>query len=578
MNTFRSVLNRLPQRLAFLAGVMVIPLFWCISQSTWALRNDIRNAGGSIGVSPTGPQWIREIFIEEVAAIFDTPRELFLRGEIPEELLPQAAELDTLVWLVLDRSQVTDAHVAHFAGHPNLMGVRLHETDITDATLETLATLPSLTFVVLTHTQVTPEGVEAFRRAKPNVEIEIDAATEVGLHRYLRSQQVQFEDISRRSPARLCDPGTLTVRKSMEKDLVDSARKLIISSLRLQNLTTTAELKRLIEDQPIESVTLERVELTADGAAAIAATPVQYLSMHQVRFHPGAAQKLSTLSVDHFSIEDVIFTDGEARQLAGLKAASLSFGGEITVEPGDGFVSLDVDQLTLTRSTFTHRPLPFSELRVPYASVEGMELDSQAASQLVAMATESLSLYSIKIEEDEASWMKRCAARKLDIDSQHISRREFDAIAALPLDELRLMSVTLDPASTESFKKLSAESFYINELTSDQADALSNSSIKRLTFSSSLDRNQLMRLRKQFSQVEAFTFGAKGITRSDVEAVAALPNLQSLHLTYEDSPELDKSYWEGLSRRRPTLDLIARDARWRQVWPEQAIEQGGYGF
>jgi Leucine-rich repeat (LRR) protein len=73
--------------------------------------------------------------------------------------------------LNLSGTQVTDAGVPCLAGLSALMYLDLSATKITDATLGPLENLPNLRILEVGGTQVTPAGMDAYRTARPDVEI-----------------------------------------------------------------------------------------------------------------------------------------------------------------------------------------------------------------------------------------------------------------------------------------------------------------------------------------------------------------------------------------------------------------------
>ena len=84
--------SRWRQRAAVLFCAVVIAAIWGAAQSDWAFGNRVMRAGGYLNADSTAPDWIRDTFGEGVAVMFDTPRELYLRKEIPDGLLERAAE------------------------------------------------------------------------------------------------------------------------------------------------------------------------------------------------------------------------------------------------------------------------------------------------------------------------------------------------------------------------------------------------------------------------------------------------------------------------------------------------------
>ena len=248
------------QRAAVVFCVAVIAAIWGASQSDWALANRVMRAGGYLNADPTAPGWIRDTFGEGVAVMFDTPRELYLRKEIPDGLLERAAEIESLHWLVLDFSDVTDEELAVFTGHAELRGLRLDGTSISDRSLAVFESLPKLKSIHLRGSLVSPAGLAAFRQARPRVEVEIDPATEAGLAPYVRARRASFSPLESQN--------SLTITGPPDRGLLDAAEQLTFSRLCLTDLTADADIARLVAGRQLQEVELTGVELSAETAAA----------------------------------------------------------------------------------------------------------------------------------------------------------------------------------------------------------------------------------------------------------------------------------------------------------------------
>lgn len=565
--------SRWPQRWAVLFCVGMVGALWFASQSTWALSNRVEGADGWLVREPTAPEWIRDVFGEGVASFVDTPKELYLREEVPEGVLPRAAEVETLEWLVLDDTKVTDADLAPFESHPNLKGVRLQGTRITDRTLKVLASLPSLRTVTLTRTRVSPEGIAAFRKAKPKVEIGIDAATEVGLQPYVESKRLFFNNGSGGVPtteSSTAIPGGLTVRGPLESGLVDAAGKLTINDLRLEDLTITDEIDRLVKGQPIENISLERVELTAVGAAAFAECPLKRLQMREVRIDAGAARSLARLSLDALWMSDVEFAEGEAQGLSGLEATQMNISGDLHIAPEDRFENLRVQRLGLHGVVLPSKTPLFTESRIPQLQARYMTLDASTASRLAAVPTKSLSFSFVSIAGNDPSWITSCGMSSLRIEQQHLSRRELEALAALPLDTLTLSGVTLEPGSDALFADFNARSLKIDQLTVEQARALAGSELEELVVYNEILESDVLLAIGEMSQLETLNVKIQAVVRKEaLESVADLPNLKKWHLNMVVPMSVSDAYWPKLAARRPALDLTvdAVGSAYRRIWP-----------
>lgn len=76
--------------------------------------------------------------------------------------------------LVLSQTRLTDAAAESLAEMVQLQGLYLSETEVSDLTLRVLENLPALKRLDVETTQCTREGVEAFRAARPDVEVTSD--------------------------------------------------------------------------------------------------------------------------------------------------------------------------------------------------------------------------------------------------------------------------------------------------------------------------------------------------------------------------------------------------------------------
>ena len=75
-----------------------------------------------------------------------------------------------IVKVDLNRSQVTDADLAHLKGFTELQVLDLYDTTIGDAGLEHLTGLKKLNFLMLKRTNATEAGIKKLQKALPNCE------------------------------------------------------------------------------------------------------------------------------------------------------------------------------------------------------------------------------------------------------------------------------------------------------------------------------------------------------------------------------------------------------------------------
>ena len=86
-------------------------------------------------------------------------------GELTE------ADLEKVIRLDLDRTQITDEGLKEVAKLQNLEGLNLRETQITDESLKDVAKLQKLELLALEGTKVTKAGVAELKKALPNCKI-----------------------------------------------------------------------------------------------------------------------------------------------------------------------------------------------------------------------------------------------------------------------------------------------------------------------------------------------------------------------------------------------------------------------
>jgi hypothetical protein len=90
---------------------------------------------------------------------------------LDDAVLPNIAGHPRLVELYLDGNPITDKGLASLTGLPRLEVIDLSRTAVTDAGLKHLLSLPNLKTIQVEGTGVTAEGIDAFVRRRPEVEI-----------------------------------------------------------------------------------------------------------------------------------------------------------------------------------------------------------------------------------------------------------------------------------------------------------------------------------------------------------------------------------------------------------------------
>jgi len=97
----------------------------------------------------------------------------FSRKDVRDQHLEVVGQLPNLMRLRLDQTQVTDEGITHLANLEKLEYLNLYDTQVTDASLEVLQDMPNLTKLYLWQTQVTDEAVASAREANPELMIDM---------------------------------------------------------------------------------------------------------------------------------------------------------------------------------------------------------------------------------------------------------------------------------------------------------------------------------------------------------------------------------------------------------------------
>lgn len=585
MDTSQPAPSRWSQRLAILFCVAVIVALWFASQSSWALNNKVERAGGAITKAQTAPSWIRNTFGEGIASLFDSPKELFLREYVPEGILEHAAEVESFEWIVLNGTDATDEDLAPLAGHPNLSGVRLDYTQVSDPTLKVLATLPKLKFLSLSLTKVTPQGLTDFKKAKPNVEVAIDAATEVGLRPYIDAGIASFSDGIGGLPQTTSSakfPGTLTINASLEEPLVGIASKLLIGELHLQDLTASKTVAELVKDQPIQWLKLERVELTPEVASAFHSLPLKRVELIDVVFTSGSAEALSDHSLDELQMKNVTFAEGEPERISELKSHNGSLSGSLNLASVDRFPKFNCTSLNISQLVLPKGLVPFSELSTSHLSVHDMTMSSSLAAQFAASAKDALSFDQVEIENDErdVSWIESCRAQSVSLWQIQLSTEEFQRLVSQQREQLALYSVTLEADATPLFADISATAFATNQLTAGQAEQLVHSNVTDLAIDTTLADDDVLRTISNMKQLKRLSLNLKDASRTTLDALTALPQLEHCFIGLDGLLPVGVDYWKLLSEHRSNLNLrvVLLVRRNQRVWPPYDAEHSGFNY
>jgi hypothetical protein len=96
----------------------------------------------------------------------------FEAAKITDAELVQLKSMSTLGWVNLQKTQITDAGIAHLvAAIPQLRMLYLSDTELTDAGLKHIEKLPYLEFLQAHRTKITGEGVEKLKKSRPDLDV-----------------------------------------------------------------------------------------------------------------------------------------------------------------------------------------------------------------------------------------------------------------------------------------------------------------------------------------------------------------------------------------------------------------------
>lgn len=120
-----------------------------------------------------GKDWLHDIFYVSFAQFSSTTESGSVaeqHDEVGDELLDQAARIDSLRWLALTGTNISDQGIARLSTSPlRLERLWLSQTKITDAALSHLATCPTLTHLAVEGTATSDAGLQRLTQL-PNLQ------------------------------------------------------------------------------------------------------------------------------------------------------------------------------------------------------------------------------------------------------------------------------------------------------------------------------------------------------------------------------------------------------------------------
>ena len=163
----------------------------------------IHEAGGTMGVSIAGPDWLRKLIGDDEC--FYEPRRVSLgptakgnphlddailaslsealkslrdlqvfdirRSAVTDKSAPLCAQLTSVTHLRLSDTQVTDATIRHIKQLPNLQSLLLANTHLTDNCVSDLAEIATLTSLDIRGTQISADAVKQLKESLPTCNI-----------------------------------------------------------------------------------------------------------------------------------------------------------------------------------------------------------------------------------------------------------------------------------------------------------------------------------------------------------------------------------------------------------------------
>lgn len=536
--------NALRRRTVIVFCAAVLFGLWMFSQSEKLLIDRVYEAGGYVDTEPTAPAWIRDTFGDTAAGWFDSLTELGLRDEIPDGVLERAAKVESLRVLDLDSSGVSDANLAPFAGHPNLQRVVLRDTGVGDDVFAVLESLPALRQVSLELTHVTPGGLAAFRKARPDVRIEIDPATEAGLGRFARLHQAGYA-----GPG-----GELSLTGAVSPDFFDIAAGLPFGSLTLSDLRTGDDVVRLVAARHPSRLHLRRVELTPDFVPAATKGGLCELVLEVGSLPKEAAAPLASVSIESLVLRRVTFGPRAAPALAGIYARDLSIE-DMRLNGNDDLGGVGADRITLFGVVLADRGAGIDRLRCRELAASGLTLDPDAARRLAAVASESLTLARTGPNEAVEAALAKVAARRVELRNVYLTDKAFAALAAADLDSLALNNVTSPEGAEAAFANPKVRSLEVGRFTDALAQALAGSGVHELSFSVPVSGDAPLASLAKMRRLQRAVLCLSATTDAGLAQLAPLPELRKLTILFYPPINITRTGLERLAAERPGLRI-----------------------
>jgi hypothetical protein len=430
-----------PQRAALVGCGAVLAALWLFARSDRAMINRVFEAGGYVETRPDAPARVGETSGESAAPRDESIVKVSLPGEIPGGFPEWAARVRSLRWLELTGGEVDDADVVPFAGHPALRTVVLDGAHVTDATLRVLRTIPRLEHVSVRRTDVSADGLAAFRKERPNVYIDVDGTTEAGLGSFARLGGVSYSRGSGRYPP---DPtpagGELTLTRAVPSELPEAVAKTEVDRLVLADMRADAEVARIARGRRLRMLTLRNAELTPEAARELSSRPITDLVVERMPLTAELSSILAVPTVERLALTGLKL-DGGGPERVDVHARELRVTGTRLPATQIRFVRPTLDRLELDDVELPDGGAALSGLTAREVTARRLKLDAETARALARVATETFRLGNVEFAPGADSELAAAAARDVTLTDLRLTPEGVAALGRLARTE----SLSLGP-------------------------------------------------------------------------------------------------------------------------------------
>jgi len=559
------------RRLVVAFGVAVIASVFSYSQSDVAFAKRVKQSSGFLRFAPTAPAWMRDslppVLAEPLAIWFDTPAEFFVGKDPSIEMLQRAAEIDSLRGVAFENREIDEHQVAVFRGHPTITDVRLSNTPVTDEVFPILESFPRLAFVSLSLTDISPSGLEAFRRRHPEVKIQIDPVTASGL---MKASKGRATFDGERMSA-----NTLTLRGSLDDELLAAVRRLPVQRLVLEGVEAGSELADVIEDQAIETLMVRGGRIDASFAEAVANDHLGTVELVDVALTRVVAKALSAAPTTFVDLTRVTFEEKalaafiQGKQYSGVSLRQLSLADD------DFLGSASIDHLRVEEVRFSARARPFDNAVIWSLTLDRIEAEHALLANLVGVPTDALSIVAPALHgAPDHSWPAVVRAEEhVALSGMALDSEETRAIAAIPTEHLSLMNIDWRGHAVASLQDVRARTLTLDRLPIELAEQVASSTVETLEIRESLSGGALAELGRM-KNLKRLQVQLNAATPQQLVAVTDAPSLEVMSLGLESPLALPVEFWQSLSESHPGLRLNAyRDTatsdgmKRERLWP-----------